>query len=308
MRKRNIITLIVILTLTCSLAACKQNKPTTTTPTQTQETTTEPEQTKENADKAKPEQTKENADKAVPEKEMNDENSKKQTEQQETQTETTEKTYELKSETFKENEVIIEYPQLTNYTDADAQEKINGIIKENALRYKQTFAGEGDPVTYELKYEAMKQDSDFLSIRFLGYVSYQQSLHPNNFIYTLNIDLKKQLVIKLSDLLTINQDLADSLKQGKYIGPHEEQSPELLEYVKSELNATDNEGWIQNLTNADSTDVNKDIDYFSYWTNNGVVITIPVSHASGDYAEIEIPYNNLTNLKTDHVLWNTITK
>lgn len=309
MRKIKIITFTVILTLTCSLTACKQNKPTATISTQTQESTTEPEQTEEHAKKAINEQTKENEEKTVAEKEkMNTENSTNQTDEQDTQPETTKKTYKLKSETFKENEVVIKYPQLTDDTDTDAQAKINGIIKDNALRYKQTFSGEGDPVTYELKYEVMKQNSDFLSIRFLGYVNYQQSAHPNNFIYTLNIDLKKQLVIKLSDLLTINQELANLLKRGKYIGPHKKQTQELLDYIKNEINATDNERWIQNLTNADSTDVNKDIDYFSYWTNKGVVITIPVSHASGDFAEIEIPYSNLTDLKTDHSLWNILTK
>ncbi|WP_312649907.1 PdaC/SigV domain-containing protein [Aminipila sp.] len=214
--------------------------------------------------------------------------------------------YELKSERFKDKDVIINYPQLINLTDTSAQEKINEMIKNKAFLAYNEMVKQGEPFSYELKYDVKYSSPELLSIRFNDYVNFTQSAHPSNSVETLNIDIKNQKVIKLSDFVNINEGFVDLFKNGKYLSPYPDQTPELMESIKNILDETDTKGWIDLLKNADSFDIYSGNQY-SYLTKDSLVIVISVPHVMGDYAEFEINYKDLSDYKkTDNDIWKVL--
>lgn len=229
--------------------------------------------------------------------------------QKEVQKEVTEKAdtmYELKTETFKDKDVIINYPQLINLSDISTQEKINDMIKTQAFLVYDEIAKQGEPFSYELNYDVKYSSPELLSIRFNDYINFTQSAHPSNSVETLNIDIKNQKVIKLIDLVNINEGFVALFKNQIYLSPYPDQTPELLESIKNILNETDTKGWIDLLKNADSFDIYSGNQY-SYLTKDSLVIVISVPHFMGDYAEFEINYKDLSEYKkTDNDIWKVL--
>ncbi|MHC1722344.1 MAG: DUF4163 domain-containing protein [Aminipila sp.] len=221
-------------------------------------------------------------------------------------TKQTETMYELKTETFNDKDASINYPQLINLTDTSAQEKINEIIKKQAFLAYNEVVKQGEEFTYDLKYDVKYSSPELLSIRFNDYINFTQSAHPSNSVATLNIDIKNQKVIKLSDLVNINEGFVDLFKNGKYLSPYPDEPPQLMESIKNILNETDTKGWIDLLKNADSFDIYSGSPY-SYLTKDSLVIVISVPHFMGDYAEFEINYKDLSEYKkTDNDIWKII--
>lgn len=229
-----------------------------------------------------------------------------QKEVQKEYTKQTESMYELKTEIFKDKDANINYPQLINLTDTSAQEKINDMIKKQAFLVYDEIAKQGEQFSYELNYDVKYSSPELLSIRFNDYINFTQSAHPSNSVETLNIDIKNQKVIKLTDLVNINEGFVDLFKNGKYLSPYPDQTPELMESIKNILDETDTKGWIDLLKNADSFDIYSGNQY-SYLTKDSLVIVISVPHFIGDYAEFEIKYKDLSEYKkTDNNIWKAL--
>ncbi|QHI71632.1 PdaC/SigV domain-containing protein [Aminipila terrae] len=222
---------------------------------------------------------------------------------QKKETKKVEAMYELKSETFKDKDVVINYPQLINLSDTTAQDKINKIIKDQAFLTYNDVLKQGEEFSYELKYDVKYCSPELLSIRFNGYINFIQSAHPSNFVQTLNINIKDQKTVKLNDIVNINEGFVDLFKKGKYLSPYPDQPPELMESINSFLKETDTKGWIELLKTSDSLDINNGGQY-SYFTKDGLVIVVSVPHFMGDFAEFQINYKDLSDYKkTDNEVW-----
>ncbi|HOJ10502.1 MAG TPA: DUF4163 domain-containing protein [Clostridiales bacterium] len=206
--------------------------------------------------------------------------------------------YELKTETFTYGKIAINYPQVVNMTDSAVQNNINEIIKGNALKDKDELAKVTEEVTYELTYDVMYTSENLLSIKYEGYSFFKGAAHPNNFIYTTNIDIEKQEVLKLKDFVNIDEDFVNIFKNGKYISMGDEEiTSELKAALTEELNQTDTNGWINRLNNADTAGVDNYSGVYSCLTRDSLVISIGVPHFMGDYAVFKINYEDLSKHK-----------
>lgn len=148
--------------------------------------------------------------------------------------------YDLKAETFTYGKIVINYPQVVNMIDSAVENNINEIIKRNALKDKEELVKVTEEVTYELIYDVMYISENLLSIKYKGYSFVKGAAHPNNFMYTANIDIEKQEALKLKDLVNIDEDFVGIFKNGKYISMGDgEITPELKAALTEELNQTD---------------------------------------------------------------------
>lgn len=218
--------------------------------------------------------------------------------------ETEEYKFETKNETS--GKIDIDYPQLVNLSDKDTQNSINVIIKENAMKDKDYLISEAGEITYELNYEVMYRSFGLISIRYIGYSYVDGAAHPNNFLYTTNIDVKNQKVVELKDLININEGFVDVFKSGTYSSMFYDITPEQKEALEELLHEYDTAGWITNLTNADTNGIDNNLAVYSYLTENSLVISVSIPHVMGDFFEITINKKNLDGYKTNNVLWDDI--
>ncbi len=216
--------------------------------------------------------------------------------------------YEFVTETYQKGEVSIRYPQLTGLTDSETQSAVNEMIKECALRDMVYINSEEGNVNYELDYEVTFSRGGFLSIKFPGYSNTEGAAHPTSFFYTINIDMKNQSLIRLSDLVKIDEGFAGVFRKGAYRSEYDEISPEWKQALDEYLNETDSAGWVKNLKGSDvAGDENID-GVYSYFSEDSLVISVLVPHVLGDYTELAIDYKDLAPYKTGHPLWDVVGK
>jgi hypothetical protein len=220
-----------------------------------------------------------------------------------TQTETM---YSVKSDTYKQGNITIAYPEISGLKDTDKQTKINQLIKTRALSTTKDNSW-GDELTLDIKYKITLQNKELLSIQYSGLSNVEKSAHPNNEFYTSNIDILNAKELTLSDFVTINSDFIKSFKSSTYIpwmtfdSKDEEKNiiSALDEYKNTQFNDNDLLNWFKH---SDNTDTNANISgVFCYLTNDSLGIGIYVPHVSGDHAEYEMKLNKIkNNLKTDN--------
>ncbi|MPN01123.1 hypothetical protein SDC9_148326 [bioreactor metagenome] len=145
-----------------------------------------------------------------------------------------------------------------------------------------------------------------LSVKFLGYSYTEGAAHPNSFFYTINIDMENQSLIKLEDLVKIDEDFAHVFRKGTYLSEYGEISPEWKQGLDDALNETDDAGWVKNLKGSDAAADENIYGIYSYFTDHSLVISVSVPHVLGDYVEISLDDKDLAPYKTEHILWDAV--
>ena len=208
---------------------------------------------------------------------------------------------EFKDEIFldtshENSKVEIKYPQI----DDDNLEDINKLIKEFAEGIASERYGE-DYINLNIKvstYEIAYYKNNLLSIVFEanGYVS--TAAYPNNFLRSINIDLKNASIISLSDIYFIDDNFAEVVdnnfqeqflpKKLKEWGINKDHA--LYDKYKEDL------AFVKPC-NLQGTLLDENRFYFS---ESELVICTGVEHAIGDHFEVDIEYSQLKSfLKTD---------
>ncbi|MEC0230474.1 DUF4163 domain-containing protein, partial [Paenibacillus alba] len=102
---------------------------------------------------------------------------------------------------------------------------------------------------------------------------------------TTNIDMKKEIALKLKDLINIDEDFVIKFKKGRLKSTILEQRDALEKHT--------NEEWIEMLNNADSNES----EIKTYLTEDSLVISVEIAHVIGDHAEFEINYEDIQKNK-----------
>lgn len=230
--------------------------------------------------------------------------------------------FEIVIATYTNQNVKINYPQITNYSDADKQKQINDLIKNDILNdyqkdiaslvknyYKNNEEAEA-ALTENMNYEIKLNSTKLLSILYVKNNSIPGSAHPSNSVHSININIENGTVLKLKDLINIDNNFAKkfknvndkmwTLKALPGIEATDELNKELVGVVSDELGMLNNKDLIDQL-NSD--------DYSFYFTKDNFGMTIYVPHAAGDYAELEVKYSDIKdNIKQENQVWKEFLK
>lgn len=202
--------------------------------------------------------------------------------------------YQLENERYN---IFIQYPELQCYFLGSNLEKINEMIKNEALKkaveYEQDADDEYDlgHVTLEINYEIKYFSESYISITFKRDFTARRAAHPTSLFYTLNIDLKKAKHIKLGDMANVDEyfvrcfrkAIKDRQKTNPYPAAYDYftdiSDKRILEYLKS------------------SDCLKNHCETFSYFTYNQICIVYTVPHSIGDYTIVEIDMKSLDEIK-----------
>lgn len=194
-------------------------------------------------------------------------------------------TYQLSEETYKYKDTIIHYPQVTGLADITKQNKINSIIKDDALYHRTNV----DNLGVEIKYTIELKNADILSIKYEGIEYFKGAAHPNDAFYTTNIDIATGSKLRLLDLVNIDNNLVNAYRKGTYINFMGISASDLANEINAERSDTD---LIKAFNLADE---NNTSEVCSYLTPDYLVISTQEAFAIGSHAEFEIKYKDIQN-------------
>ncbi|MHC1681592.1 MAG: DUF4163 domain-containing protein [Clostridiaceae bacterium] len=198
--------------------------------------------------------------------------------------------YELISSLYSIDDIHIKYPQLINLGDKNKQSIINDLIKTDALKVLNYYKNSTHDLTLEIDYTIKRQDLNILSLQYSGIGYIKGAAHPNNLLYTTNININTGKKLRLKDIVNIDKNLISKFINGdlKPLNP----------YVDYTLSNFSTEELLKTFENADSlsnTGSENYSDVFSYLTKDSLGISMNVSHAVGDHTEFEIKLKDIKN-------------
>jgi len=207
-------------------------------------------------------------------------------------------TYQISKNVYTNKNITINYPQITNLGDANKQKSINEIIKSEALKVLDYYKGITDVVTLNINYDIKLKSENLLSLQYSGIGYAKSAAHPNNLLYTTNINLNKGTRLKLTDIVKVDQNLVNKFRTGTYKSQQADPDKSLQTAAKESVQQLTTADLIKNFNNADSLDsigtVNQS-DTFSYFTKDSLGVSVPISPAAGDHSEFEIKYQDIQN-------------
>jgi hypothetical protein len=196
--------------------------------------------------------------------------------------------YGISSSNYVDQGVKIAYPQITNLSDVNKQNTLNNLIKTEALKGLNYYAGDHSKLTLEINYEIKLKDANLLSIQYSGVGYVTGDAYPNNLFYTTNIDLNKDKKLNLTDIVHIDHTFVKKFRNGQFSAVNPDQSSLL-----NNLSDNDLLNDINNADDLDSVGTDRETDTYSYLTKNSLGISFSVNHAAGDHAEFEIDSSNI---------------
>lgn len=170
----------------------------------------------------------------------------------------------------------IEYPMITNLSNASLQENINYLLFNRATYYVDQSQNNNLEVEYRVKCS-----NNTLSITYEGYSYYSGAPHPQNYFYTININMDSGIEIPISDILVPNTDFLLQAVEHSLIKPKED---EYTEQIKSYLS----DNIVSKSFNfTETSKPNENINF--YLTNTLLGIRFSLPYSLGSYAIIEVP-------------------
>lgn len=231
--------------------------------------------------------------------------------------------YDLVKETYSKNKITIHYPQISNLSDSANQNKLNEILKNDALKQLNNYEewalamdkpyeeSIGASIDYEVKWKGV----NLLSIAYSGYSTLNNERSERNY-HTVNLNLNTGEVLRLKDFINIDQSFIDKFITKKFksknslfpnsnkpISDEVYQSLNFLYQINSKPNYKNLQQYFEETDSLSNDNIVTSCN-FSYITNHSLGISVIVSHASGNYAEFEIGLNEIkSNIKAGNEIW-----
>lgn len=190
-------------------------------------------------------------------------------------------------ETYKDTSkgsVSIQYPVVSNLSDADTQKAVNELLFSNAVSIAETFP-DGETVTLDITCKVVAVDRSRLTAVYKGTCQIQDGPYPTQVFYTNTVDLKQIKSLGFNDY-------SDAYTMAGYVMSDDVQfyqaGSDLVRLLLEHRSAMSIEQYTQMFEQADfPLSTSEDASFpesFSY-THEGVLyFSIPVPHALGDYA------------------------
>ncbi|WP_313183425.1 DUF4163 domain-containing protein [Lacrimispora sp.] len=193
--------------------------------------------------------------------------------------------------TYKEGNISIQYPTVSGLEDGAMEEKINALLKSNALEILKAYSVNAEKDSLSLTAKVNSVDRKRVTVIYTGLLSGAGAAYPVNVFFTNTVDLSLAKDLSLTDY-------ADPNALAEYIRSDDCQlydaSPELTEALIPYLTQTNLETYTKMFQNADfpmeaasSGHTPAFPESFSYEDSGTIIISIPVPHSLGDFALIK---------------------
>ncbi|HCD44770.1 MAG TPA: DUF4163 domain-containing protein [Lachnoclostridium sp.] len=193
--------------------------------------------------------------------------------------------------TYKEGNVSIQYPAVSGMEDGAMEEKINTLLKSNALEILKAYSVNSEKDSLSLTAKVNSVDRKRVTVVYTGLFSGAGAAHPINVFFTNTVDMSLAKDIRLTDY-------ADPNLLAEYIRSDGCQlydaSPELTEALIPYFDQTRLETYAKMFQKADfpmeapsSGHTPAFPESFSYEDHGTIIVSIPVPHSLGDFALIK---------------------
>lgn len=184
--------------------------------------------------------------------------------------------------TYTSGKVSIQYPAVDQIEDEARQEKVNGLLKDNALSIIKAYGIDESKDTLDIKCKVISVDRKRLTATYTGSLAAEGAAHPVSLFYTNTVNLLQAQDLGLDDYTDAytmaGYVLSDDVR---FSGISSDMEAELLNY-RSTLD-------IDTLTAVfDGADfpLSSETQWpesFSYEKQGTIYFSMPVPHAMGDY-------------------------
>ncbi|OMD43203.1 hypothetical protein BSK56_24185 [Paenibacillus borealis] len=207
--------------------------------------------------------------------------------------------YSIVNESYTDKDISIRYPQVTGIDDSKKEEKINKLLKFEALvpLDDDLSSTEGYDLSMDIDYEVTWKSENLLSVQYKGFSYSDEAAYPLDLFYTINVDIKYGKKVGLSDVIKLDtrfvhifrehlaKNIQDDVVKSYFL--ERTSSEELLKY----LNGADSSFEISNFA-------------FSYFTKDSLGISLAALHGTGDHNEFELKYQDVKEfLNTENEVW-----
>ncbi|GMQ61351.1 polysaccharide deacetylase family protein [Vallitalea maricola] len=176
-------------------------------------------------------------------------------------------------DTYSEGKILINYPQFENKNNKEEIKTLNKLIADEALKIMNQYDID-NLSSLEIDYEISFCNEKIMSIKYSGLGNEKKSVYPDNIFYTTNIDTQNQTILKLSDVVDIDETFLDKFQSDNFSAVRSEQIGLLEDLSTEELN-------------------NKLASNNFYISESTLGISVEVIHVLGDHAEYEIEFNDI---------------
>lgn len=188
-------------------------------------------------------------------------------------------------ETYTSGKVSIQYPVVGQIEDASRQEKVNELLKANALSVIKANGIDESKDTLDIKCKVISVDRKRLTATYTGTLSADGAAHPVNMYYSNTVNLLQVQNLGLDDFTDAytmaGYVLSDDVR---FTGISSDVETQVLDY-RSTLD-------IDALTavfNGADFPLSSDTQWpesFSYEKQGTICFSLPVPHALGDYVMV----------------------
>lgn len=196
-----------------------------------------------------------------------------------------ESSYSITTESYIENQINLEYPQIRNLGDDVKEHEINDLIKRDIINSEEEILGDNknDDIkpALELNYEVIMQTKDILSVLYTGMGVLEGGHYVWFTTHAITIDLENVKKLSLTDFTDIDKKLIQKIKQSANI---------TKEYRESGINQEEFHHIIQDIEDEKIIEgLKKGSEPYAFCiTPDSLIISIEIEHIQGDYALIEI--------------------
>lgn len=188
--------------------------------------------------------------------------------------------YNIEDDQYNVENVIIKYPKL-KYSDENKTNIISALVESGGMIGTKYYDSQ-DKLNMNIKYKIKRKNKKIISVVFEGTGYVEGAAYANNHLYSTNIDLKNKNLLKLSDFVDVNEELAEKIKNGT-----------VSDEQKEAFNTLTSQDILNKLSEYDEVDNFNPDQSYSYLTEDSLGIILPVEHALGDYIQVEIPLSEI---------------
>ena len=188
--------------------------------------------------------------------------------------------YTIEDDQYNVKNVIIKHPKL-KYSDENKTNMISALVESGGMISTKYYDAQ-DKLNMNIKYKIKRKNKKIISVVFEGTGYVEGAAYANNHLYSVNVDLKNESLLKLSDFVDINEELAEKIKNGT-----------VSDEQKEAFNALTSQDILNKLSVCDEVDNVKSDQSYSYLTEDSLGIILPVEHVLGNYIQVEIPLSEV---------------